>query len=221
MPTRLVLTLLAGLACALPLSAAEMLGVVTRIDLEKKELALDGRGAARGKTLTLVVAEDTRVLFGKQAGAPTDLAAGKLVRVEYETRDSQQVAVVIHALGVKPKTASTPAVPADKGAIAGVLRRVALTDREVIVIGPGEKGKETETTVAVPESARITKGGKAVTLEALKEDDQVSIVAEKRDGRMTASAIQVGAVAVEKSNVVPRLRLAIKFADYLLQKMEK
>ena len=50
--------------------------------------------------------------------------------------------------------AASPAanVPANADAVTGVLRRVAYSDREVVVIGPGPKGTETETTVAVPEA---------------------------------------------------------------------
>ncbi len=214
-----ILALLTVLASALPLSAADVVGVITGVDLDKKEVSIEGRGRARGKMLTLVLDADTQVLFGKQAATASDLVNGRRVNVEYEDRDGKQVARVLHVHGPKP-TAS--AVPTDKGALTGILRRVALTDREIVVIGPGEKGKETETTVAVPETARIMKGGKAVSLEALKEDDPISVAAEKRDGRLTATTIQVGPGGpAEKATVVPRIRIALKVIDAVLQQLEK
>ena len=172
---RFTCTLLIVLASALPLSAADVVGVITGVDLDKKEVLIEGRGRARGKTLTLVLDADTQILFGKRAATAADLASGRRVNVEYEDRDGKQVARVLHVHGPKPTVA---VVPADKGALTGIVRRVALTDREIVVIGPGAKGKETETTVAVPEAARILKDGKAVALESLKEEDLVSVVAE-------------------------------------------
>jgi hypothetical protein len=217
--TRPLLAVLAGLLFSLPASAAEVTGVVARTDPEKKELLLEGRRAARGQALTFALDGETQILFGRQPGAPMDLAVGQRVRVVYETRDDRQVARIIHVAGARPRAA---AAPADTGTIIGVLRRVALTDREVVIIGPGPKGPMTETTVAVPESARIMKEGKPVTLEALKEDDPVRVRAEMRDSRLTATAIEVGpGAAAESSDVVPRLRLALKLADYFLKQMEK
>ncbi len=216
--SRSVLAVLAGLVFSVPLFAEDFVGVITKMDPDKKELLLEGRLASRGRALTLVFDGDTQVMFGKQPGTPAELPIGKIVRVVYETRDSQQVARSIRVNGLRPNKPAAPS--SDKGStITGILRRVALTDSEVVVIGPGAKGNDTETTVAVPQTARIMKGGKAITLESLKEDDQVSIVAEQRDGRLTATAIQVG--PAPSSDIVPKLRIAIKIADMLLQKMEK
>ncbi len=214
--TRPALALLFGFAFALPASAGEFVGMIARTDPVKNELVVDGRGKSRGEALTFVVDGDTQILFGKQPAAVTDVPVGRRVHVIYETRDNRMMARVVRVNGPKPKAATAST---DKGAITGVLRRVALTDREVVVIGPGPMGKETETTVAVPETARIMKGGKAATLESLKEDDPVSIVAEKRDGRLTATVVQVG--PPEKSDAIEKLRLGIKIADFLLERMQK
>jgi len=215
---RPLFALLSGLLFSFPVSAAEVVGIVARVDLEKKELLLDGRGAARGEALMFVVDNDTQVLFGKRAASLADVPFGRRVHVLYEVRDSRRVARIVRVNGPKP---TAPATPADKGAITGVLRRVALTDREVVVIGPGSMGKETETTVAVPEAARIAKDGKAATLEMLKENDMVRIVAEMRDGKLTAIEIQVGAATAKKSDLVPKIRLGLQIADLLLKQMEK
>ena len=210
------LTALCGLLFSLPASAAEIVGVIARVDPGKSQVVVDGRGKGRGEAMTFVVDADTQVLFGKLPASLADVPVGRRVHVAYEMRDNHMTARVIRVNGAKPKTA----IPsADSGAITGVLRRVALTDREVVVIGPGAMGKETETTVAVPETARIMKGGKAVTLDSLKEDDAVSVVAEKRDGRLTATLIQVG--PPDKSNAIEKIRLGIKIADALLQQLQK
>jgi hypothetical protein len=214
--TRSALALLFGFVVTVPASAAEIVGVIARVDPAKNELLVEGRGRSRGEAVTLVCDGDTQVLFGKQTAVLADVPVGRRAHVTYETRDNRMMARVVRVNGPKPKAAA-PAP--DKGAITGVLRRVALTDREVVVIGPGPMGKETETTVAVPETARIMKGGKAATLESLKEDDPVSIVAEKRDGRLTATVVQVGPPA--KSDTIEKLRLAIKIADFLLERMQK
>ena len=52
--------------------------------------------------------------------------------------------------------------------MSGSLIRVALTDREIVVISPGAKGEEDkETTIQVPEKVQITEGKKALKLDDL------------------------------------------------------
>src|SRR5205807_1837487 len=129
----------------------------------------------------------------------------------------------------RPAPAAPGAAPGAAGsAVTGVLQRVARTDREVVVIGPGDRGPETETTVAVPEGTPVTRGGKEVGLEGLKEGDPVTVRAERRAGRLTATALQVGppapeatvaqkpAMPAEREPVVPRVRRALKIADDVL-----
>jgi hypothetical protein len=209
--------------------AAEAQGVITRIDPEKKEIAIEGRGADRAEAFTFVFDGDTKVLFPRQAGTIADLRTGRQMAIVYETRDSQNVARFIHVRGLKPILGNrtptpTPTVPManEPGVTAGVLRRVGVTDREIVVIGPGASGKETETTFAVADNTTITRDGKPTTLDSLRENDAVRIRAEKRDDKLVATEIQVGAAAAAKpkSEFIPKLRLGLKIADAILQQME-
>ena len=112
----------------------------------------------------------------------------------------------------------------DPNVVAGVLRHVGITDREVVVIGPGAKGSETETTVSVPEGVRITKGDKSIQLDALHEGDQVTVKVERRQGRAVAVSVHVGPLANamrERPNLIPRLRQALQAADQVLQQIER
>jgi hypothetical protein len=128
------------------------------------------------------------------------------------------VVTAIHVNGRPP----TPPAPADGGALTGTLRRVAITDREIVVVGPGAKGPETETTVTVPETAKVTRDGRAIEFAELKEGEVVAVTAEKKDGRWTAKAIQSGAAPPSsESNVVPRVRLILRIVDGILQQMEQ
>ena len=108
--------------------------------------------------------------------------------------------------------------------MAGVLRRVALTDRELVVIGPGDQGEETEMTVQVPEGTPLRRGEKTVMLADLKEGETVTVRTAKRDGRLTALEVRVGpaaaATAQGPDRTVPRLRLLLKIADQILGQME-
>ena len=225
-----VLALTAGLTLAAAAPAAEVRGVVSRVDMDKKELVLEGRGlGVRGAVLVFSLPDQTPVMFGDQAGTLSDLEVGRRVRVQYDVDDGRQVVRAIHVLGgPKPAAAPSPvtALPTTGDALTGVLRHVGYSDREVTVIGPGPKGAATETTVAVPESARIVKDGKEATLDDLKEGDTATVQVEKKDGPPTAASIQVGAggpgakAAKPKADVIPKLRLLLKIADQLLQGME-
>ena len=194
---RFVLALLAGLAFAVAAPAATVRGIVTRVDPDKKVIELEGRGrGVRGATLTFALSADAQVMFGDQAGKLSDLEVGRRVRVEYEADGDRQVAQVIHVLGGPRPAAATVAVPPANGdAVSGVLRHVGYSDREVIVVGLGAKGPDTETAVAVPESAKVVKDGKEATLDDLKEGDAATVQVEKKDGRASALSIQVGAGA--------------------------
>src|SRR5262249_40040689 len=147
---RFFLTTFVLLTGSLPAPAAEVRGTVSKIDLARKELVLDGRGpGVRGQVLTFALTPETQVLFGRQAGQLSDLAVGKRVRVGLETPTGQAVALVIHALGAKPAPGAP--VTSDANTVSGVLRRVALTEREIVVISPGPGG-EKETALAVPDN---------------------------------------------------------------------
>jgi len=225
---RCVLVLLAGLAFAVTAQAATVRGIVTRVDPDKKLIELEGRGrGARGATLTFALSADARVMFGDQAGTLSDLEVGRRVRVEYEADGDRQVAQVIHVLGgPRPATPVVTVPPANGDAISGVLRHVGYSDREVIVVGPGAKGPDTETSVAVPESARIVRDGKDATLDDLKEGDAATVQVEKKDGRASALSIQVGpgagpaATPKPASKMIPKIRILLKVVDQVLQNMQ-
>jgi cold shock CspA family protein len=221
---RFASSLIAALTLTFAVSAAEIRGVVVRV--EKDRLVLEGRGAGvRGMPLIFDLDKDTEVLFGRQPGAVADLTPGRRVRLQLEDRGGRPVARVIHVLGARPQPAG-PMAPTDPNTIGGTLQRVAFTDREIVVIGPGPQGPETETTIAVPETVKIQKGDAVLGFDSLKEGEPVQVRTEKRDGRLSAVAIQVGpgsfsAPAPERPNFLPRLRQALQMADKLLEQMEK
>jgi hypothetical protein len=221
---RLLLSLAVGLVVASALSAAEVRGVIAGVDLKRHELVLE-KVKPRMTAQTFALDDKTQVTFGRgAAGSLKDLPVGRHARVEFEERDGKLVVTMIHVNGRPPAAPAAPAAPADGGALTGTLRRVAVTDREIVVVGPGAKGPETETTVAVPETAQVTRDGKAIEFAELKEGDAVAVTAEKQDGRWKAKAIQAGAAGpapAPESNVVPRVRMILRIVDGILQQMEK
>jgi hypothetical protein len=181
--------LLAGMA-----SAAEVRGVLSKVDHDKKEIVVEGRGkGARGLTFTIAVDKDTRITIGQTPAQLTDLVAGKRVHVFYEKKAGSDVATLIQGHGSLSTPTTAPAVPADPDAMTGVLQRVAFTEREIVVIGPGAKGAETETSFRVPADVKVMRGDKAIAFDDLKEGEQVAVNAEMRDGKLTAVVIHVGA----------------------------
>jgi hypothetical protein len=185
------LALLTTLLFAALAPAEEVRGVLSKVDLDKKEVLLEGRGrGARGVTFRFELDKDTRIVFGQTPGEPADLTPGRHVHVSFEMHGDRAVALLIHALGSPPARRMVPANT--EGAITGTLQRVAVTDREIVVVGPGKDGSETETIFAVTESTKITRGQRSVSLEDLKEGEQVAVTGEKRGNRWTATAVQVG-----------------------------
>jgi hypothetical protein len=128
-------------------------------------------------------------------------------------------------------TASAGSAFADD-ALTGVLRRVAVTEREIIVAQPGEGGKEAYATVAVTADTIITRDGKPVELQDLKPEQVVTVRTEKRDGRLTALLIRVGAApelappaAAEAPPAPPgtkiaKVRRVLKLVDRILERVE-
>jgi len=236
---RFGLSLTTGLLLITAAAADEARGVIVRIDPDKKELQLEGRGPRRGVVLDLQIDPKTRILIGGQPAALNDLAPGRRIRVVFEPRDGKAVAQVIRAFGlglVQPRPSSQPPSatlpPPHKAGdgMSGTLQRVALTDREIVLIGPGPKGPRTETTIAVPEGTPITRDGKDIAFDALKEGEMATVKAEPRKDRLTAVSIQVGQAAAvaapaartmpPRRDLIPRLRQALKLADELLREME-
>src|SRR5262249_52953268 len=144
---------------------------------------------------------------------------GDRVRLHYENRNNQRVALSITDLSLLPRLpaggnagpervpAPAPAEKAPAGnaappsplpanTIAGRLARVGLTEKEIVVLAPGAQGtKETETTLLIPANVKISKDQKPLKLEELKEGEQVTVRTEKRDGHLVAAEIQTGGTA--------------------------
>lgn len=115
-----------------------------------------------------------------------------------------------------PREATTPngAVPSNGGtlpgprdlngggdAFSGVLRRVARTDREVVVVWGGANGRqEQEATIFVPADARVLRDGKATSLDDLKEGENAVVHAQTKDGKRIATEVAVGRISAEISN---------------------
>jgi Cu/Ag efflux protein CusF len=252
---RIKRTLLSGLI-ALFFSATagyaeEFRGRITKVDPAKKEVVVEGRGLARGLALGFAVNSDTKILFGREPAKLEDLQPGDRVRLFYENRNNQRVALSITDLSLLPKlppaggagsekvaapggkapagnAATAPPLPAN--AIAGRLARVGLTEKEIVIISPAAQGaKETETTLLVPSNVKISKDQKPLKLEELKEGEQVTIRTEKRDGHLVAAEIQTGGTtsaampppSPASNPRIEKLRQALKIADWLLQQMEE
>jgi hypothetical protein len=224
--TRFAFALAAGLFFTAAAPAAEFRGVISALDLKKNELRVERRGLLRSGTVTFRISRETQVRFGSDPGVLKDLEVGRRVRVVAEPGDDRPVAELIRVLGPRP---NHPVARVAADVVAGVLRRVALTDRELVVIGPGAKGPETETTVSVPESVKIQRGDTTVKFEMLKEGEQVAVRVAMRDGRRVAVEVQVGpgaataaaAMPSSQSPVLPKVRLLLKIADQVLEQVEK
>ena len=233
--------------------AEEFRGRITKIDPARKEIVVEGRGPTRGVALGFVLNTETRILFGREPAKLEDLQVGDRVRLSYENRDRQRVALSVTDLSLLPRLAApgnapAPSAPADAvpapsapaanaptaptlgpNMIAGRLARVGLTEKEIIVIGPGAQGaKETETTILIPSDVRISKDQKPLKLEELKEGEQVTVRTQKRDGHLVAAEIQSGGPATAAMPSTPpenariqKIRQVLKMADWFLQQMEE
>ncbi len=218
--------LLIVLAFCATAAADEVRGVISRFDPAKKELVIEGRGRrARGFAFTFTLAPDAQVLIGRKPGELADLKPGVRVSVLYESRDGRKVAQGITVHGALLREPMKPAAPPDGDGMAGKLVRVALTDREVVVVGPGPRGDEAEVTFSVPKTATITRDRKPIQLEDLKEGDRVLVRGEMRDGRRVAQSIQVGEGAAMserdlRNERIERLRQLLRLADQLLERAQ-
>lgn len=205
--------------------ADEVRGVVTKVDPDRKEIVLEGRGKGlRGRTFTLTVAPETRIQVGQKAAQLGDLTAGKRVRVSFETRGGKHVAISVSSLDLlanllgssapAPSPGPAPAVNAAGDTVAGELRRVALTDRELVVVGADGR----ETVLAVPEELAVVRNGKPASFEDLKQGEQAVVRFVARDGKRVATSVQVGegAATAPQENRIQRLRRVLKYVDVLL-----
>jgi hypothetical protein len=227
---RLLVSLLALPLLAVAARADEVRGRVVGVDLDRKEMALAGVGRNRGLEYHFKLDDRTRVLFAGRPGRLDDLGGARRARVEFEERDGQSIARVIRVPGLPPsaRRADLPAAPAPDGdQLIGTLRRVSQAEREIVVIGPGAKGAETETTVEVPKAASIHKDGKKVGLESLKEGDPVTVQIDRKGDQKVARSIQVGpsgeaaAQSPARQDAIPRVRRLLKLLDQILGQMEQ
>jgi hypothetical protein len=130
--------------------------------------------------------------------------AGKHARVLFEMQGNEPVALrvkvadvaaALHAIlgpdSGSPPTAVIRNTPAEGTSVSGILRRISLTDREIIVIGSGPtRNAEVETTFSVPDNVKISQMDRTMRLEDLHEGQHVTVTGEKRDGRLEAKAIE-------------------------------
>jgi Cu/Ag efflux protein CusF len=226
---RFSLSLLTGLVLIAAASAEEARGRIVQIDSDNKELQLEIRGPLRGTMLNLTLGSKTQIFIGRQVAALGDLTPGWRIRVVFEQRDGKAIAQVIRAFGLG-RAQPQPELPTPRkegDGVTGTLQRVALTDHEVVLIGPGTKGPRTETTLAVPPGTPITRDGKAIAFDALKEGETATVKVELRNGRLIAMSIQVGQASaapavstMPRRNVISRLRKTLKQLDEVLREIE-
>jgi Cu/Ag efflux protein CusF len=231
---RISLSLMTGLFVVAAVSADEARGRIVEINPDKKEVRLEARGLQRGSMLDLKIDAKTKIFIGGQEATLKDLSPGRRIRVVFEMRDGKPVAQVIRSLGLNllqppPPPAAPKEAPALKEGegVSGTLQRVAVTDGEIVIVGPGAKGAETETTIQVPDDTPILRDGKKIAFDDLKEGEKATVKTEKRKGKLTAVSIHVGQAAgaapaaPPRRNLIPRLRQALKMADEVLRQMEE
>jgi hypothetical protein len=203
-----VLILVAGRA-----SAEEVRGIIVKVDPDKKQLVLEGKNRGfKGMVLHLKVRDDTEILVGRKPAKLADLVAGKRARVLFETQGNEPVALRISVADLSavaealrnltgglqssepapPPGISSEKAPSDLSSVSGTLRRIARTDREIVVVGPGaSKNSEVETTFLVPDNVTILRGQKLLRLEDLHEGERVTVSGEKKVGKLVAKSIKV------------------------------
>src|SRR5262249_42253875 len=222
-----ILALLVALLAAVPATAGDIRGVIVRVDVARGEVQIEGRGVrGRGLGMTLHYGKDTQILFGREVGQPADLTPGRRGHVVYD----RPPAGAREGLGlglrrprapeVRPGPVPAPGPKEDENTVSGMLQRVSYAEREVVVIGPGAQGSETETIVSVPKEARVIKDGKPIAFDDLKDGQPATIQTEKRDGKLLAKSIQVGTgvaavapPAPEPGTRLTRLRRLLQIAD--------
>jgi hypothetical protein len=108
--------------------------------------------------------------------------------------------------------------------VAGTLRRIARTEPEIVVVSAGRSGgAEKETTISVPDSARILRDQKPIRYADLHEGEGVLVRTEKKDGQLLAKSIEAGtapagaAAAPAGDRKIERLRALLKMIDGFLQ----
>jgi hypothetical protein len=97
-----------------------------------------------------------------------------------------------------------PVAPAGQTSVAGMMRRVSRTDREIVILGDPAPGKPpSETTVFVPNEAQITRDQRPVSFDDLKEGEAAVITAQPKNGRLEAQAVIIGQAPVAAAPGAP------------------
>lgn len=229
-----LLALLAGTSFA---AAEQVRGVVVKVDVDGGQLTIEARGAGvRGNVMQFTLGKDAQLFFlGSKAAALKDVPVGKNVQISYESQDGKKIAMLVRITAIKPaepagKPMETGPKPraVDANALTGKLRRVALTEREIVLAMPGAGDKESYISLPVTADAKITRDDKAIKFDDLKEEETAVVKTEMRDGRKVAVALQTGKVSVESMESSPdepsriaRIRQILKIADTLLELAEK
>jgi hypothetical protein len=209
-------------------SAEHVRGVVVKVDGAAGTLTIEARGlGVRGSVLTFTLDKDAQVVLGNQPAGLKDVAVGKRVQVTYETKDGKRVAAMVHVnnlLGSVLPRDIPPAPPAnDPNALTGKLRRVAYTDREIVLAMPGQGDKEKYISLPVAGDAKITRDDKVIKFDELKEEEAAVVRTEMRDGKKVATAVMVGKVTMDKpeeTSKVARIRQILKILDVILEQMD-
>jgi hypothetical protein len=220
--SRSVLGLMTALVLAGTGYAAEMRGVISKVDLEKNELILEGKGKARGHAYTFNLNKDTRVLFGSKQFTVADLAVNRKVVITFDERNNE-VALIIKVAGPKPESKA----PAGAEAPAATVKLIALSEREIVVAAPSSQGGESEKTYVIPKDAKITRDDMPIQLEDIKEGDRVVVDAETHDGKDTVRSIRIGgkATIAKKKDMKPEdlmkwVRTFLQMAEQARQNRE-
>jgi hypothetical protein len=128
-----------------------------------------------------------------------------------------------------PRTGEPPLATeaSDTSAIRGVLQRVAITDREIVTVGPSSKGEEeVETTISVPPSAAVMRDGQPIKFEDLKEGQSVTVHADSQNGKIVARDVQLGSAPLRpaatsaRSDRIEKIRRFLKLVDALLEQQQ-
>jgi len=228
------LSSIALLAFGLAAQAADVHGVIVKVDTDRKEVSVKCRDKGfRGATVDFRINDSTAIQLGKQSVGLTDLSPGSRVRIVYELDGGRHLALSITAHGLLTAPAApapapaAPLAPAMDTGLTGTLRRIALTDREIVLVGSAAKGSpETETTMLVPADAKITRDQKPIRFEDLKEGETAVVAPEKKEGKLVARSIQVGAAAPpsarpERENRIAKVRQILKMIDLALQGLDR
>jgi cold shock CspA family protein len=253
------MSLMAILSLGLAAPAAEVRGVIVKVDPKNHEVVIEARGRGmRGREFTFVLSKETEFRRGKETAREADLSPGERIRVVYENDPGNRRAVRVTIQGaalaelakpapandikpgpsdirpgpndIKPGPNDIKPGPNDANTVSGVLRRVALTDREIVVVGPNPAGRaEKENTIFVPESAKITKDQKPIRLDDLKEGEQVTVQIEKDAHEIAAKSIQVGAMVANpkmtnpgpRGDRIEKARRILQIIDGFLSGMDR